>query len=783
MRKFNNTIIKIASLSIGLTIGLVLIARVLFDLSYDRHFSDIDNIYQIYTVGSLQNEAEQSYDGVSGAIAPGFKAEVPGVVEATRYTGIFDDLRFRDESKRIIKPKYDGCCADTNFFKIFDRPFLAGDPVQALRSWNGGIAISRDFAEKLAGNIEDAIGMVVYNESAQHVAFTVSGVFEDFPDNSTITPSYVLPIDIIGEWSINNWMGNDRYKGIIKLAPGVEPESLAEAVYAMQVKHQDIELYKEMGLKLTYKPFKYAKQHTNIPEVKSQILILSIVALLLILISVLNYILVSVADIVRRSKEVGVRKCYGADKRNIYAILIKETAINLFISLAIGAGLVFAFNSAIETLSGVAIESLLGPQSIGILIVTVVLVFLCAALMPAYLFSRIPISTAFRGYKESKRKWKLALLFLQFGINAFLITFVLVVSAQHKKVISEDVGYTPNGLLYVSIQGISGTKQEAILEAVRNLPGISGAGLSYCLPFEWASGNNVRINSESKDLFNIADNYGATAGFFELMGIPFIEGREPEALNEIAVSRSFVTRMNDFEDWSSGAIGKSIFITGHDENGIDNFTVVGVFEDYRVRSAIEPDGRPIVRFTWPTNNSRCYLQYLVARANNLDSNTLELVRSTLTNIVPEKEHEVLSYTEGITQLYNSNKKLRNAFILGTIIAIIIALLGLIGFILDEANRRSAEIAVRKVNGAQSIEIVKMLLSNVLILAGIAIIIANIASFFAIKAWLQQMAEQIALTPWYFIAADLSLLIVVCATVVLASIRIARMNPTISLKKD
>ena len=157
MNRFKDTLIKILSLGIGLAIGVVLIAKVCFELSYDSFYKDVDRIYKIkaeWVMGDQNGDG----DGISGAVAPGFKAEVPGVEAATRYSNLLNGNLY-DESDNLIT----GLCigADTCFFDFFNREFLAGDPMQALQEYNGDIAVSRSFAEKLGG-VNEAIGKQMF---------------------------------------------------------------------------------------------------------------------------------------------------------------------------------------------------------------------------------------------------------------------------------------------------------------------------------------------------------------------------------------------------------------------------------------------------------------------------------------------------------------------------------------------------------------------------------------------------------------------------------------------
>ena len=153
MKVKNDILIKVLSLGVGLAVGIVLIAKVFFELSYDSFYKDIDRVYSIYTWFS-QNDEGTDFGQVSGAVAVGFMQEVPGVEVGTRTTYVFNTDTYLDEDGNKLKATL--VCADTCFFKVFDRPILAGDPVKALAK-SGTVMVSRSFAEKMGG-VRECIG-------------------------------------------------------------------------------------------------------------------------------------------------------------------------------------------------------------------------------------------------------------------------------------------------------------------------------------------------------------------------------------------------------------------------------------------------------------------------------------------------------------------------------------------------------------------------------------------------------------------------------------------------
>ena len=787
MRRKSDLIIKVLSLGVGMAIAIILIAKVCFELSYDSSYKDVDRIYKIRTGAIMQGE-DKDFGQVSGAIAPGFKAEVPGVLEATRFTSIFNSENFiiDDDGSKVAA---EHLLADSCFFRIFNRQFLAGEPEKALRSWSGDVAISKTFAEKLGG-VGAAVGKQIANEDNPNLKLTVCGVYEDFPKNGSIHADVILSIEAMSKWSLSNWVGNDRYVAFVKLAEGVDPASLKDAIHEMQKAHQPLEEMEKSGLTLWYFLSPLATEHSSRPEVRNLVFILSIIAALLLLVSIMNYVLVAISDVIRRAREVGVRKCYGAEPWDINKILLKETAGNLVLSLVVAALLVLAFRGAIESLLGVPVQDLITPLSVWIIVGVVVLVFLVSAIIPAQMFTRIPISSAFRGYKESKRRWKISLLAFQFAINAVLVSLVLIVSFQYRKVLNTDPGYEYRNLVYETFPSYDQTKMNAIAGALRSLPEVEAAELTYTLPFEKASGNNVYLPGDDRELFNIADEYGASEGFFDMMGFRLVEGSVPKGPNDVAVSKSFVTKMAAFADWSDGAVGKIVNISEHDQ-----VTICGVYEDYVIGDVTDMDDRPSVRFCWNrdfyTEADKDVDKYdwsglmhtIVIKLSEVTPASMRKVEKTIKEVAPDSDAEVKSYSETLVNMYDSTKQMKRTYELGSLFALLIAVIGLISYVRDENFRRSAEIAVRKVNGAQSSEIVSMLVTDILKVAVFAVIIGDAGAWLVAHYWLQQFPVKIVLNPLFFIAADIIVLTIIVSVIVIGSLRIAHTNPVESLKNE
>ncbi len=746
MNRFKDTLIKILSLGIGLAIGIVLIAKVCFELSYDSFYKDVDRIYLIkadWVMGDQHNDGNR----ISGAVAPGFKAEVPGVEEATRVVLGSRIINYVDEEGNIVY-KGKAIIADTSFFKVFSQPILAGDIVKALNN-KESLAISRSFAEKLGG-INESIGKLISQEN-NNTKYVVEAVFEDLPANGSFSFGVMFSLNIYQKESTENWVFNDMYTGYVKLQKGIDPHSLDEAIHKMQATHQDLEKLKtEEGYEVRYHLVPFDKLHTSDPDVRNTVIVLSIVAFLLIFISLMNYILVVLSSMVRRSKEIGIRKCFGAGGREIYGMLLKEAAIHIGLSLVLAALLILAGSNLITNLLGVSFTTMLVGKSMRTIAVVIVVIFVLSVVVPGLLYTRIPVWQAIRNFSINMRRWKLFLLSLQVAVNVFIVSMLLVVMGQYEFLANEDLGYNYKNLYYIDARTVK--TRDLVVNKLNSMPEVEGVEACAILPYQFAEGNVVMKYPEMSTMILLADGYCVTDGFYDLMEIPFIAGSYPVDSSQVAISESLIEKMMEHEDWSDGAVGKKLYISDHSFFRVGNsvhiepLTVSGVYRSIRVGSALDPNLKPSCYFHGDlysgTNFDGVYfgktsmhpMRYLLVKVNHANKATREKILDAIKEFAPDgEEMEVKSYAEEVRAQYADNRKMRNTILVGALFALLISLIGLIGYVSDEANRRSKEIAIRKVHGAVSGEIVGMFVGEVLKLSLVAAVVGAVGAFFVARS--------------------------------------------------
>ena len=769
--------IKILSLGVGLAMGLVLISKVCFERSFDKFYPDSDRIYRLHE-NIIRDGEYKSYGQVSGGVATAMQVEIPEVEKATRLTYIGGDKElFKTQDGNRYSARY-VVMGDTNVFDLLPRPILIGDPKETL-SRPGYVMISNRIA-KLLGGAEQAVNKEFEFESSPGQTYTIGGVFEDVPENSHLRFEIVASLEGMSKWSRENWLGNDRYLGYVKLYPGTDPESLTTAIREMQGRHCDLEEVKKAGIDLTYSLGPLMDMHSNSDEVKSMNSLLGFLAFVLIFTAAMNYVLIVISTLINRTKEVAVHKCYGASDKNLFGMIMSETCLHMLISLLLAAFLIVLFRTKTEELLGATLGALFSTQTIVILIGVCIVIFFITGLIPTYMFLRIPVAAAFRNFKESRRYWKLCLLFIQFLATAYLVALLSVINKQYDYMVNVDPGYAYEKLAYCSTQGVEESVRNTAIEELRKIPEVDKVSACYDLPISGMSGNNVSLPGDDRELFNIADMYWVKDDFFSLMEIPVIEGEvfrsDGSASNKVMVSRSFVEKMEQVAGWTGSAIGKNIIITEHSQNG-EPFTICGVYEDVCIGSTGNPDTRPTALFY------DRYAPMILIKFHEMSPENIKKAQKVLEDVMPDRNVTVTAYYMDMIDLYKDSRTFRDSVMIGGIVTLIIALIGLLGYTSDETNSRGREIAIRKVNGATAWSILKMISKDSSYIAIPAIVIGMTVAYYSGTGWLEKFTEKAPIGFFIFLAGAMMVYVLIIACVLYRAWAVSNSNPVDSLKSE
>lgn len=787
-RKGEHTLTRILSLAAGLAFGFLLLSEVFYNYSYDSFYPDADRIYVVYENYKTDKSSDKlsSRGRVSGAIGPGLKADVPGIEVASRVNSLGPSVFYTDDMK-----SYNGefVLADEYYFDILPRPMIYGNPKEILKS-SMNCMISDKIAAMIGG---DVIGKPIEMKEYPGRKLIIAGIFKALPENTNFR--YDILISMVSTpnfmWDgTNNWMGNDRYYTCVRLEHGVDPESLSPAVRKMQEVHQDIarieKIQNGMVLKYTFKPIK--KIHPE--EVMDMTIILSAIASAVLLVSLLNYILLTLSALAGRAKTSAIHKSYGARAANLQLMIFIESSLLFLASLSGAFIIITTVQPLIETQMGHQLTSILNPYVIWPLLFLLAVLLLVISYLPGRFFAGIPVASVFHGYQQKGNRWKLALLFFQFAGATFILTVLVVVILQYEKLRKADHGYRSEGVYYGSTSGMPGNKLSVVLNELRALPEIERVGLGSGVPTEGASGNNVSFPGEEKELFNVADFYWIDENYLPILNIPVPEGgnfsAETSLPYDFLISRKGADMLIITGGLKDGVPGRQIKLTEH-----GTYTIRGIFSDFVIYSLTSPDQRPAMFSYMPADKFQERIEkepsfscYVIVRAKDgMNKDIMKKMTDILNIALPHKDAVVKSLASEKTGLYASEKGFRTAMLAGTIVVFLIALMGLLGYTLTEANRRSKELAIRKINGARLSDVLMVFIRDLEFVALPAIITGSAGALFAARKWMANFSYKTPLDIGIFVSCGLFVLFIIAIISALNYIIIANKNPVDSLRYE
>ena len=773
--------IKILCLAIGLATGIVLIGKAGFEQSWDNFFPTSDRIYVVYE-DVIRNGEYLHYSQTPGAVAPGLKRYCPQVEAATRYTGFAWDMPLVTDDDKRVRTNFS--LVDSCFFDVFPFRVLAGHPKKVL-SQVECCMISLSLAEKLAGaaNPLELVGKKVFYNKRGGWALTIGGIYEDVPLNSRLHGLEVMVsmptiTEVIYDGR-DNWVGNDRYMAYVRLAEGITPDDLKPQIEKMQRENMPEDLLKKAGVDLGFSVRPLRDYHKNDEDTRRMTWILSLLAAVLIGCAVLNYLLLVIGGISRRAREMAVHMCYGAETRHIYYKVIAESTVHLLLSLALAALLLLLAKDTVEELVGAPLAVLLTTGSnVWVIVTTCIVVLLVTGLVPGYIYTHVPVAAAFKHYRQSYRLWKLLLLGLQFASATFLIVLLIVVGRQYRMMVNDNPGYDYATLGSVLKDGVSSEQCQLAIDELRKLSCVKGVTMAYANLTEHQSGDNIYLPGSERENMNIADLFYVGDGYFDVMGIPIVSGRtfteQADTLREVMVSRQFEERMKQIAGWDR-AVGKQIICTSFE----GPYTIVGVYEDTRIGSITSPDTRP----------SLCYyshkpdqMHYILIRFQSMDG--LEAANKLVKKLMTDNpDIAITPYNQMVTELYTDAHRFRTTVMIGGLVALLIALIGLVGYLAGEIGRRQKEIAIRKVNGATIADVLRLFQTDILRVALPAVVIGAVGAWYVARLWLEQFSEKTALSPLIFIGGAAVVTVVILSVVCLGCYRVASSNPVDYLKNE
>lgn len=787
-RRGQHNFVKILCLALGLAISSVIIAEIYFEQTYDTYFPGWERTYQISEVGSMPSfngSKPFSFNQTSGAIAPGVKDYAPMVEAATRFVDM-DKEQCKLENQNSIEANV--LMADSCFFDIFPQKILMGKAKETL-SRPLYCMIDSKLAEQIGENV---VGKHFTIPEYPGKTFTIGGIFESFPWGASLHNRQILVSlcsigDLWGYDGRNQWVGNDNYFSYIRLAKGHEISELRPYIKKMKKDHFTAEATQTPGFTIDYEFTILSEVFTQNSYIKMMGWILGIIAFVLLFTSVMNYLLIIVGNLVTRSREMAVRKCYGAEPKNIHAIIFSEALVHVGLAVILAAVLVFLCKGTIENFLSAPISTLVFNRGSWILVSICLLVLLVGGLVPGWLYNKIPVAIAFRGYNENRNRWKLALLGVQFVISGLLFSLLFVVNQQYSLMVNMNPGYNYENVAIVNVDAINGDQRSRCLSEIKRMPDVKEVASAYSLPLESyaVSGNNVQLPDDRKSIQLIHDAGGVDDNYFRMMGIDFVQGsfftERNDSSRQVIIDEALAKRLTTLGHWKDGAVGKRIWISAHC-NQDETMTICGVVKNIKY-GTVTSEGAEFKNISYVYFYAPWTASYMLVKFNNLTEDALTELRNKVQSMYPHNKVTVLDYESEFKAQYASQLHFRNGILVAGIITMIIALFGLVGYTSDEVNRRRKEIAIRKVNGAKVKDILRIFLKDIMKIALPCIIVGDLGAWLIARQWLMSFSEKITMTPLLFIGVTIILLVIIGLSVIINCYKVANSNPVKYLKDE
>lgn len=764
LRGRSSNFIKLMSLTLGLLIGILIFSRIACELSYENFYKESERVallrYHVVKNG-IPNKG-YDYSAFRPAAADLWEA-LPDLIESASLSANFyqPGLYMADQKLENVQVMF----ADTLFFRTIGLEVKQGDPHELAAPLTAFLAQSK--ARELFGD-ENPVGKTFSIEKNPEQTVTVRGVYQDLPGNTVFPHNIVLSMPTFEDYFFGRgtWTSNDIYNVLFRLKHAEDVEAMNRRI------QKAVECYTETRRGdsdvTEFNVIALPDIYLSSPDNVRQLAILSILGFSIFFVSIMNYVLAAVASFNRRAKAVGVHKCCGADGARILGMFLWETAFMVLASLVLCALLTYVFREIIEDMLSVHLAELFVWQNLWVSALVILLLFVVAGVLPGRMFARIPVTQVFRRYTDNKRSWKRGLLFVQFIGVAFILGVLLTAIWQYQDLMSRNVGFRTERL---AVGRCTMEDAQSVEDAIRRQPYVEAVARS----------SNVLLSHYSTTrLLDTQGNFlcplhfqNVTKNFPQTVGITLVEGSWPMHSGEALIGRKVVETMK----WEGKAIGQHLPVTAS-WLGLDNEPiVVGVIEDVRNMGFFM--GQTCTAFIFSDNRNEAYN---VRLKESMDEN-LKALNAFIKESYPQSVLKFTTYTDIQREEYKDVYRFRNTVWVTSICILLIVFIGLIGYVNDETQRRSKEIAIRKVNGAEASSILYLLSIDILKVAIVAVVLGIGFSWYVSGVWLEQFSDSKLLSALWFVLTGFAVLVIVVLVVVFKAWHIANENPVNSIKSE
>jgi len=781
------SVVHLLGMSVALATAILLFLTARFELSYDSFHEDTERIGWLYSQSYDKNGVKYN-SSMAAPLTPALKAEIPGIEYISRMAN--GSILLKNGDKELVSTsRY----VDDDFLSIFSFPLIEGDK-NALNDI-GNIAIEETMARNLFGSV-DVLGRVVsVNIDGIWEQKVISAVLGEIPQNSSIRFRSLLRFELKPNYITDrdNWT-SQNHDVIVKL----QDRTVVDSDFARETKaftglHYRDEIVRlknsggnpdELGNLFSLNLISIRDYHLNSfgisggpPSFYPWILLT--VAGLILLTACTNFVSLTLAGSLQRSREIGTRKILGATTKNLAVQLWLETFFVCFLSLTLG--LFFAwlilpeYNAMLNYRLG--LSALLSPETLIFSVGVFISVTLLAGGYPAFKIADMNAKETLRGdVTIGSSRLRCGLTVLQFSISVLFIISAIVVSSQVEYMASRSLGYNTSEVISIPIG--KGIDKEQALERMRAelsketwVKAVSASDVNLGLGSDGTLRSSIlKFSQENKDY---STNYMRIEyDFLKALEIKLLAGRDFDRTMSTDTAAVIVNRkMAEQMGGIHRILGKNIALNA-------GSTVIGVVDDFHfqhLRKKVEPLSLSI-------NRNVSDIEYLFVKVEtDLLPKTMENIWKVWKNVNPDATIPASYLDENANNLYRKDRTFSNIVMMGSGIAIVISCMGLFSLALSATARRVKEIGMRKVLGASAWSVIRLISLNFIKLVSLAFAISAPIAWMLMNSWLQTYAYRIKMEWWMMGIAAIIIFLITFVTIFWQTYRAATANPVESLR--
>ncbi|KPL17395.1 MAG: hypothetical protein AMS26_01060 [Bacteroides sp. SM23_62] len=786
------SLINIFGLSLGILCSILIFSYIGYELSYDGYHKNADNIYRIVSRRtSMGKTVELAL--APAPIGPTMIKDFPEVVDAVRFSPTVRRA-FRYKDKKFFETGV--LYADQSVFNVFSFDLIEGDPKTALEV-PFTMVLTEKTAHKYFGN-ESAVGKVIKWDNKHD--YQITGVVKDPPPNSHFTFNVLASFSTFIKYDprIGSWRGGS-FQTYLLLQKNTRYEEFEQKMTDFNKTYLG-PILKEMGVELQtfLQPLKSIHLLSHLEYELSTnsdiriIYVLVAIAIAILLIACINFINLATAFSSSRSREIGLRKVLGAERKKLVFQFYSEAFVFTIISSIIAIAMAWLILPYFNILANreISITHFQIPYLVVSFLAIVLFVGFFAGSYPAFYLSALSPVSGLRGNDQKGSQNALLrsiLVIFQFSVSIILIISTIIIFKQQKFMRDKDLGFNTHNLLVIALQndnvrfGLESFKNELL-----NIKGVVSAGASTMVPGEiylfnvdvypegFSGGQGFRMQN-----FYIDHDFLNTFEIEITQGRGFLKEITTDATDAVMINETAAKKL----EWDQ-PIGKNIEIPSPFSTEIYKKTVIGVFRDIHQRtlySVVEPTFIEYVRTEGAIENRA---RRLTIRLNGNDiSKTMKTIEHKWYDMFPDHPYYSFFLDEYFASLHQTEERLGSIFRTFAILAVIIGCLGLFGLASFITERRTKEIGIRKVMGSTVGSIVFLLCKKFIFLIIIANIIAWPAAFYIVKKWLQNFPYAVSIDVGTFIFTAILTMFFTLLTVGYRIVKAARKNPVVSLRYE